>query len=114
MLNVAELRRYGLLAALLVVGYLLVRAWNDDFTQKLPPAVTSSSPPTRALPPPNALPTLPGVVAAAVPPLASSVTTPVATPAANDSRSPLVEIATDVLQLWIDENGDVIKAALPG
>ena len=43
MLNIAEMRRIGLLGALLVVGYLLVRAWNDDFTQQLPLATSKTA-----------------------------------------------------------------------
>ena len=113
-LNFAEMRRFALLAALMAVGYLLVRAWNDDFSQRLPPAPASTSAPAPVVAAPVAGPSpavdVPVVAGAKseVPVLAGP-----ATPSSTSGSSVLVEVVTDTLHVWIDANGDVIKATLP-
>ena len=113
-LNFAEMRRFALLAALMAVGYLLVRAWNDDFSQRLPPAPASTSAPAAVGAAPVAGPSpavdVPVVAGAKseVPVLAGP-----ATPSSTSGSSVLVEVVTDTLHVWIDTNGDVIKATLP-
>lgn len=113
MLNIAEMRRYGLIAALIVVGYLMVRAWNEDFSQRLPatntqvattPTIPTASPPLIAPPTANPVTTNP---ATSELPQASGNTAAAAAIA-------LVEVTTDTLHAWIDSYGDVVKVELPG
>lgn len=122
--NTAELRRYGLLAALAVVGYLMVLAWNDDYGVRAP--VTSDAPPLVGSAPATVAgtPDVPTPVASAqagaagaavaddVPIPATSRTLPVATGGSTSSQR-LVEIRTDVIHAWIDlDGGDIVKLLL--
>jgi YidC/Oxa1 family membrane protein insertase len=118
-MNPTELTRYALLGGLLIVGYLLVLAWNDDYggTPATANATAADADPffeaatARA---PDAQPT-----ASAVP----DADVPTATPTPDDEDvtseraqvAGLVRVRTDTLNVWIDlRGGDIVKVTLPG
>ncbi|CAM3494437.1 membrane protein insertase YidC [Parendozoicomonas haliclonae] len=100
-----DLQRTLLIAGLVVVGYLMVLQWNQDYNQPQP--VTQSA---QQLPASNApeapvaqsasdVPTLPG----------TNVSTPKAA-----SQAQLITVTTDTLILTIDtRGGDIVRAELP-
>jgi len=119
-----EVRRYALLAALAVLGYLLVWNWNNDYGQK--PA--ESAEPVELAPDAAAIEDATGDDRVSDLPVAS----PDIPPASNDvpgqdflapQRSPRqevevdvgpqVEVSTPLLHLWIDRlGGDIVKLQL--
>ena len=112
-----EVTRYVLLGGLMVVGYLLVLAWNEDFGSGTRPisAVTAAADPILDLP--QEVPSAPSApklesnsdVPEMSPELAAAVET--ALPSASEG---LVRVKTDTLNLWIDRRGgDIVKVTLP-
>ena len=112
-----EVTRYVLLGGLMVVGYLLVLAWNEDFGSGTRPisAVTAAADPILDLP--QEVPSAPPA-----PKLESNSDVPEMSPepaAAVETALPfasegLVRVKTDTLNLWIDRRGgDIVKVTLP-
>lgn len=112
-----EVTRYVLLGGLMVVGYLLVLAWNEDFGSGTRPisAVTAAADPILDLP--QEVPSAPSA-----PKLESNSDVPEMSPepaAAVETALPsasegLVRVKTDTLNLWIDRRGgDIVKVTLP-
>ena len=130
-MNPTELTRYVLLGGLLIVGYMLVLAWNDDYgtAARTPDAVAANADPLAE--PLGDLPVgIPGEVATEgatevpvapaaadddVPSVAASLDPAMPTAAAVPvAREGLVRLRTDTLNLWIDlRGGDIVKATLP-
>lgn len=126
-MNPAEVTRYILLAGLLVIAYLLVLAWNDDFGNTVDPdsAIAAQADPlTMDVPSGIELPSsartlpseqgesddgdVPAVSALDVPRMESE------SPAFEVAREGLIRVRSDVLNLWIDRRGgDLVKATLP-
>lgn len=133
-MNPTEMIRYGLIAGLLVVAYLMILAWNDDYgsaAQAADAGAAMADPMTDVpgtAPPRTASPDeIPGAASAAGASSADGDVPPVSAmdvPDAQRSASPapsvqteqgLVRVRSDVLNLWIDRRGgDVVKATLPG
>jgi len=122
-MNPSELPRFFLLAGLLVVGYLLVLAWNDDYGSAAkvfdaaavdadPLAFVSDSPPGDvASAEVQADADVPSVVALDAPAAAATQNTEASPTIA---REGVVRIRTNSLNLWIDlRGGDIIKTTLP-
>ena len=120
-MNPTELTRYVLLGGLLVVGYLLVLAWNEDYgsgardadasaaaadpVTEVPAAAPSGTTGTPAAPAPGDVPTV-------TPQDRGNEAAMDAEPGGN---ADLVRVGTDTLNLWIDlRGGDIVKATLPG
>ena len=112
-----EVTRYFLLGGLMVVGYLLVLAWNEDFGSGTRPisAVTAAADPILDLA--QEVPSAPSA-----PKLESNSDVPEMSPepaAAVETALPfasegLVRVKTDTLNLWIDRRGgDIVKVTLP-
>lgn len=132
-MNPTEVTRYILLAGLLVVAYLLVLAWNEDFGSAARPAdaVAAAADPLTDVPSgvelPNAMQPLPegrggegaegpegpegdvpSVTGLDVPRLEDE------TAAIDVERDGLIRVRSDVLNLWIERRGgDLVKATLP-
>lgn len=130
-MNLTEITRYVLLAGMMIVGYLLILAWNDDYGAAVNPgsAVAAAADPLTDVPsaPEAALadPDAAAGTAAAAATTGSSDDLPSA-PAGDDSAAApatatvttahegLIRVRTDVLNLWIDRRGgDLVKATLP-
>ncbi|HDZ58340.1 MAG TPA: membrane protein insertase YidC [Pseudomonas xinjiangensis] len=113
-----NMQRNILIAALLVITYLMVLQWNNDYGQvELPPAVSSSASSAS-----NDLPDVPSVPATGsnngdVP---QAIDTVAATDESNAQQSnaaagELIRVETDALLLSIDPvGGDIISLSLPG
>lgn len=122
----AEIRRYGLLAGLALVGYLLILAWHADYgvpANTAPtdqaPVVAGPAPVQEAVAPavPSALHVAASPPASTpddVPVPAATVTTAGVAASSTVATAPrLVEVRTDVLHAWIDlDGGDLVKLLL--
>ena len=106
-----EIFRIALMIGLGVVGYLLVRAWTEDYSRAPPPAVRSAPtveasdvpPQTVVAPPETTADDVPGEDLAGV---AEAEPDPADT-FADEAR--LVRVRTNVLDLWIDRlGGDIV------
>ena len=124
-----EILRIVLMVALAVTGYLLIRAWNDDYGQVAPP-VEAAAPMVSDLPanPLDAAPVAPATSVAddtslSVP---SSDDVPSDIPSSELARdvsgvpanpvnaARLIRVATPSLELWIDRlGGDIVGLQLP-
>lgn len=124
-MNQSEVIRYALLAGLLVVAYLLVMAWNEDYgsaSRQSDPAAATADPliddtpvgapeatPDRAASPADDE-EVPDITAGDVPePVADPFDEPeVAT------GNGLVRVRTNTMNVWIDRRGgDLVKITLP-
>lgn len=121
-MNQSEVIRYALLAGLLVVAYLLVMAWNEDYgssSRQADPTAATADPvvegaPTRA--PSASDRTAPAGSDEEVPDItAGEVPEPVAEPgSAPVSDGGLVRVRTNTMNAWIDRRGgDLVKITLP-
>jgi len=107
---IRDIQRYALIAAIAVLGFMLLTNWVH-FRQKMalePQAATSAELPTDvALPAAN-------TDSAAIPNLATPVDKSAAANAGQTSTERYVRVRTDVLDLKIDlEGGDIVSVALP-
>ena len=114
-----NMQRNILIAALLVITYLMVLQWNTDYGQpELPEAVTNQQPAGENLDSdvPAAVNTQPAAgpaddVPSAVEPGVADV--PV-TPATSQANNSLIKVATDTLLVAIDpRGGDLVDLSLP-
>ena len=124
-MNPSEIGRYALLAGLLVVAYLLVLAWNEDYgdpARGVDASAVAADPLTDVPPGPAAeAGTEPGSGAGSAPadvPAVRDLEVPGRDAGAERSRDAvdgtLVRVRTDVLNLWIDRRGgDIVKVTLP-
>lgn len=117
-MNPSELIRYGLLAALLAVAYMLILAWNADYgsASRAADSRGASEDPVLEGAPVSAPETdntetsgndsdVPAVTA-------GSGSEPAAD--SNTSRSGLIRVHTDTMNVWIDpRGGDLVKLTLP-
>ena len=116
-MNPTEVTRYALLGGLMVVGYLLVLAWNEDYgsaTRSIN-AVTAAADPMVDVPAdvPSA-PAAPALEADSDVPEMSIDPGPVLEASPSDVSEGLVRVRTDALNLWIDRHGgDIVKVTLP-
>ena len=104
-----------LLFALLLVGYFLYGAWQQDYNTPTPPAATSASATSTATPPTTAA--AGGQIPADVP-NATSPTSTVPSPAtavvpgsAPHDSAPRIEVQTDVLHVTISTTGGSLVGA---
>ena len=113
-----NMQRNILIAALLVITYLMVLQWNNDYGQvELPPAVSSSASSAN-----NDLPDVPSVPAPGsnngdVPQAIDTVAATDESTAqqSNAAAGELIRVETDALLLSIDPvGGDIISLSLPG
>ena len=103
-----DLQRTLLIAGLVVVGYLMVLQWNQDYNQ--PPAVSQAA---TQLPASNT-PDIPVANTASTNTDAPSLPNESKTPAPAQSHAQLVTITTDALILTVDtRGGDIVRAELP-
>ncbi len=123
-MNQSEVIRYALLAGLLVVAYLLVMAWNQDYgssSRQADPVAATADPVIDSGPGevPSGAPALSEQTATGdeeVPDVtAGEVPEPVADPtAAPESSAGLVRVRTNTMNAWIDlRGGDLVKITLP-
>ncbi|HSG88425.1 MAG TPA: membrane protein insertase YidC [Pseudomonadales bacterium] len=126
-MNPTEITRYVLLAGLLIVGYLLILAWNDDYGSATRPAdaQAAAADPMSDIPaavdmPGSGQSPLPAATAgeldADVPAVAAGDAPQASVPTepAEAGREGLIRVRSDVLNLWIDRRGgDLVKATLP-
>ena len=111
-----NLQRNILIAALLVITYLMVLQWNKDYDQQdLPPAASAAAPAGN-----SDLPDVPSAPAAGqvdsdVPQAAEATQVPAA--AENAAAVPagqLIQVSTDALNVSIDPvGGDIVSLSLP-
>lgn len=121
-MNPTELTRYALLGGLLIVGYLLVLAWNDDYGNASMPVdatAVNADPLSQvpAPPPSSAAPAAPMAPASADGDVPTVAPTPMASDVAQavETANGLVRVRTDTLNVWLDlRGGDIVKATLPG
>ena len=125
-----EIQRIVLLVALAVLGYLLVRAWDEDYGREAKEAVAGRAPAVETVPPPrattNSEPRAPADDVPAlddVPPV-DDVPTAEDVPGANFAgtahpaeavvdEQQLVHVTTPLMDLWIDRlGGDVVGLEL--
>ncbi|MBL4835234.1 MAG: membrane protein insertase YidC [Pseudomonas sp.] len=114
-----NMQRNILIAALLVIAYLMVLQWNNDYGQpELPDAVTNEQPGQPSIP--SDVPTASGNdvateigddVPSAVEPGVAEVPS---APAAAQDNGNLIKVATDTLLVAIDpRGGDLVDLSLP-
>lgn len=108
-MNVNEIARYGLMAAMAVLAYLMLLAWNEDAAEIAKQAPTVE--------PAVALPVEPAPASEGLPQAwelgqESSGDLPAPSAGVEGATSGSVLIETDVLRLQLDAFGDVIYAAL--
>lgn len=127
-----EILRIVLMVALAVTGYLMIRAWNDDYGQVAPPtpaaAPTVSEMPTSITETPRAeSPTVdvvsevpssnddvPSDIPSDIPAAAVLESDLAGMPAAGSDAARLIRVATPSLELWIDRlGGDIVGLQLP-
>lgn len=129
----AEIQRIVLLVALAVLGYLLVRAWDEDYgraakeavARRAPAVETAASPPPAPAVEPRALADdIPAELSASDDVPGDDVPPVDAVPGANVEGPPnpsaplvdeqqLVRVATPLMELWIDRlGGDVVGLEL--
>jgi len=114
-----NMQRNILIAALLVIAYLMVLQWNNDYGQpELPDAVTNEQPGQPSIP--SDVPTASGndVAAQVGDDVPSAVEPGVAevpsAPAAAQNNGNLIKVATDTLLVAIDpRGGDLVDLSLP-
>ena len=110
-----NMTKFSLYAALAVISYLMLLAWNEDYPQVVDFGAPAPSPVPLISPPENTavtdIPTqLPDSPAA--PPPNESVT--VSEPTANISSTNVISVSTDTLEIDIDLiGGDITYLALP-
>ncbi|MTI11990.1 membrane protein insertase YidC [Sansalvadorimonas verongulae] len=103
-----DLQRSLLIAGLVVVGYLMVLQWNQDYNQ--PPAVSQVA---TQLPASNN-PDVPVAHSASATTDAPALPNAPQAPAPAETHAQLVTITTDALILTIDtRGGDIVRAELP-
>ncbi|MCP5347755.1 MAG: membrane protein insertase YidC [Gammaproteobacteria bacterium] len=121
-----DLPRFFLYAALAVVSYLMLLAWNEDYPKLAPESATQQT--VNQIAAPASLPDstaqsitqtdLPTEIPAtpAQSPAQSAVTgeLPASTPGSQANRSNLISVTTDALRLDIDlTGGDIVRLSLP-
>ncbi len=122
-----EILRIVLMVALAVTGYLMIRAWNDDYGQVAPPT-PAAAPTVSEMPTPVAVTPLdPSPSVEVVSEVPSSDDVPSDIPAAGElegdfvgvpsggtNAARLIRVATPSLELWIDRlGGDIVGLQLP-
>lgn len=108
-MNVNEIARYGLMAAMAVLAYLMLLAWNEDAAEIAKQAPTVE--------PAGALPVEPAPASEGLPQAwelgqENSGDLPAPSAGVEGATAGSVLIETDVLRLQLDAFGDVIYAAL--
>ena len=122
-MNPTEVTRYVLLGGLMIVGYLLVLAWNEDYgsAARSADAVTAAADPIVDVPAdvPSAAP-VQLATDSEIPEPDSDVPATSPEPEAEAPAAPalvrqgLVRVRTDALNVWIDrQGGDIVKVTLP-
>jgi len=118
----AEIQRIVLLVGLAVVGYLMIRAWNDDYHRPVTvPAVTHA--PSVEAPAATGGADVPKADAVTAPrnsdvPEAVTATAPAAEPTGGHVAAPstdrLIRVDTHALSVWIDRlGGDIVRVQMP-
>ncbi len=108
-----NMQRNILIAALLVITYLMVLQWNKDYGQpELPPAEAATSPLQGNDLPDLAAAQVDGDVPEVIEPSANEVPSTAAVPVATSNE--LIQVRTDSMLVSIDpRGGDIVAVALP-
>ena len=101
-----DLQRTLLIAGLVVVGYLMVLQWNQDYNQPQPISQTATQLPAHSAPDAHNLTAAPSSDVPLMPQDQTEATAP--------TQAQLITVTTDALILTIDTHGgDIVRAELP-